>query len=175
MGTMAAKITDPLQGQAKFKQARAKVQRIQDNKGKWSKPVYKQKLKEARQDRRAIKNKYSDPRANVAEFDTQWMWDKVKDILRPSNPLNQAFDLLHESNSQLNDVLGQTNQMMEGMANNQALLQADAMRMSLLLGAPLPEKAADHVLVGDQRGEVDPKDRGRRSLRIEQTTPSLAI
>ena len=175
MGTMAAKITDPLQGTAKFKRARAKVQRIKDNKDKWSKPVYKQKLKQARKDRNAIKNKYSDKRADVAEFDTQWMWDKVKDILRPNNPLNQAFDQLHESNDQLNDALGQTNQMMEGMANNQALLQADAMRMSLLLGAPLPDKAADHVLVGDQRGEVDPKDRGRRSLRIEQTTPSLAI
>lgn len=184
MGTMKAVITNPLKPRPKFKAATQKVQRLNQRytqakrSGDAEKAAnVKARLGQARRTRRGIKNKWEDKRANQVEFDTRWMWDKVKDILSADHSYNLATDLLHQSNSQLNTLLDGTNQIAEFAANNQALLQADAMRMSMLLGAPLPEKAADHVLIGDRREDVDPKSRGRRSLRIEPatTTPSLAI
>lgn len=176
MGTMKAVITDPLKATPKFKAARQVVSKVKDNKKRiianQGRPAYKAKLRTARQNAQSIKNKYKDRRANVVEFDTDYMWDKVKEIL---GGLDDLFDPLHASNAGLNDTLTATNQMAEMAANNQQLLQQDAMRMSLLLGAPLPEKAAQSVVVGDNRFEVTPEDRGRRSLRIEQLPPSLAI
>ena len=174
--SMEAVITDPLKKQPKYKAAVRKTRRIKsnkdqiiDNKGR---KVYKSRLKTSKKDKRSIKNKFADKRANKVEFDTRYMWDTVKDVLKG---LDNLYDPLHASNSGLNDVLTATNQMAEMAANNQALLQQDAMRMSLLLGAPLPEKAAESVVIGDNRYEIDSKDRGRRSLRIEQLPPSLAI
>ena len=187
-----AVITDPLKANPKYREARQAAEKARQQLDRTKKRAKadgtvtakergrikdrKGDLKQAKFNRNSIKNKFADPRANVVEFDAAWMWDKVKEILSPKHELNQAWDLLHESNNQLNELLSGTNQIAEGAANNQALLQQDAMRMSLLLGAPLPEKAASHVLVGDQRQEVNPRDRGRRSLRIDPTpSPSLAI
>lgn len=176
MSTMAAKITDPLKPTAKYQKAQQKVNSITDRKkqiiAKQGRAAYNQKLANAKHDKRSIKNKFADKRANVVEFDTRWMLDKVKEILSADNPVNQAWDLLHQQEQSTTNLMTGVNQMAETIANNQQLLQQDAMRMSLLLGAPLPEKAADKVLVGDQRYEIDPKDRGRRSLRID-TQPSL--
>lgn len=192
MGTMKAVITNPLEKTEKYKAATAVTQQAKEGLATTRRQARadgtvtaaerdkinqgKAGVRTARRNQKSIKGKFKDKRANVVEFDTQWMWDKVKEILSPEHPLNQAWDLMHQSNQQLNTLLDGTNQIAEGAANNQALLQQDAMRMSLLLGAPLPDKAADHVLIGSNRGEVDPRDRGRRSLRIDQTpTPSLAI
>lgn len=176
MSTMAAKITDPLEARPKYKAARQATAKIRNNKkqiiANQGRPAYKSKLRASRRNAKSIKNKYQDRRANVAEFDTQYMWDKVREVL---GGLDDFFAPVHQSNSGLNDVLTATSQMAEMAANNQALLQQDAMRMSLLLGAPLPEKAAESVVIGDNRYEIDSKDRGRRSLRIEQLPPSLAI
>lgn len=192
MSPMEAVITDPLKKTPEYKEAikavgkaKTRLDKTRDaarEDGRITRPERRQirrrrgDLREARDDRKSIKNRYSDSRASAVDFDTEWMWDKVKEILSSENSTNQMWKLLHKSNDQLNTLLDGTNQIAEFAANNQALLQADAMRMSLLLGAPLPEKAADHVLIGDQREEVDPKSKGRRSLRIDQTTsPSLAI
>ena len=180
MSTMKAVITDPLKPKPKYQAAAEKVETLKAKakaaKGTPRAERLNQRLSDAKAAKRSIKNKYSDKRANVVEFDTRWMLDKVKEILSPNHALNQAWDLMHESNSQLNTLLDGVNQIGEMAANSQALLQQDAMRMSLLLGAPLPEKAAGYVLTGDQRQEIDPRDRGRRSLRIDQTpSPSLAI
>lgn len=188
MGSMKAVITDPLKPTGKYVKARDKVERkkarLQKAKRKARRdgvitPEEQARIdrrttafQDAKQERNSIKNKYSDKRANVVEFDTRWMLDKVKEILSPNHALNQAWELLHESNNQLNTLLDRTNNVSEAAANSQPLLQQDAMRMSLLLGAPLPEKAADHVLIGDQRQEVDPRDRGRRSLRIDVSPAS---
>lgn len=182
MGTMKAVITDPLAKRPNYKVATQKVRRL---KGQYTSAKrsgdkdkaqrIKGKLKSARGTKRSIKNKFEDKRANIVEFDTRWMWDKVKDILSADHTYNIAADLLHQSNSQLNTLLDGTNQIAEFAANNQALLQADAMRMSMLLGAPLPEESADHVLIGSTREDVDPKSRGRRSLRIEPATPTTSL
>jgi hypothetical protein len=179
MGTMAAVITDPLKARPKYKAARQVVQGVKDDKkqiiAEQGRSAYKAQLRTARNNAKSIKNKYSDKRSNVVEFDTQYMWDKVREILRADSQFNQMFDLMHQSNAGVKDILTATNQMAEMAANDQALLQQDAMRMSLLLGAPLPEKAAQSVVIGDNRFEYNPEDRGRRSLRIEQLPPSLAI
>jgi hypothetical protein len=172
---MAAKITDPLEKTPKFQRASARVRRIQDNRKQYTPEEYQRRLSKAKQDKKSIKNKFGDRRANIAEFDTQWMLDKVKEILSPDNKTNQMWELLHQSNSGVKDMLSGVNQAAEFMANNQQMLQQDAMRMSMLLGAPLPEKAADHVEVGDMRFEISREDRGRRSLRIERLPNSLAI
>lgn len=179
MSTMAAKITDPLKARPKYKAARQVTAKIKGRKeqiiANQGRSAYKSKLQASRRNARSIKNKYQDRRANVAEFDTQYMWDKVREILQADSQFNQMFDLMHQSNAGLNDVLQGVSKTAELIANNQQMLQQDAMRMSLLLGAPLPEKAADTVLIGDSRYEVTSEDRGRRSLRIEQLPPSLAI
>jgi len=176
MSSMAAVITDPLKPTEKYQAATDKLNNLkakaQAAKGTPREARLNQRVVNARAAKRGIKNKYADKRANVVEFDTRWMLDKVKEILSPNHALNQAWSLMHESNNQLNTLLDGVNQIGQMAANNQALLQQDAMRMSLLLGAPLPEKAAGYVLVGDQRQEVDPRDRGRRSLRIDQTPVS---
>jgi hypothetical protein len=179
MGTMAAVITNPLKKRPKYKEAVQDVREIKDDKkeiiASKGKSTYKARLKNARLNKRSIKNKFDDKRANKVEFDTRYMWDKVKEILRADSQFNQMFDLMHQSNAGLNDVLQGVSKTAELVANNQQMLQQDAMRMSLLLGAPLPEKAAESVVIGDNRYEVTSEDRGRRSLRIEQLPPSLAI
>jgi hypothetical protein len=134
--------------------------------------VYKDKLRNARQQRKAVKTKYKDQRANQAENDTQFMWDQVKDLLRPNNPLNLAQDLLNLSNQGLQDSLTQLKELSQMAADNQQLLQQDAMRQSLLKGAPPPEASADRPVVGRSRDENYRPGQTRQALRIDRTTSS---
>jgi len=120
----AARITDPLQGTKQYKQATQRVQRVKSRKGQMDPATYKEKLGNARQQRKAVKNKYKDPRANRVEND------------------------------------------------NQQLLQQDAMRQSLLKGAPPPEDSADRPVVGRFRDENYRPGQTRQALRIDRTPSS---
>lgn len=119
--------------------------------------------------------KYKDKRTARVESSTQQMWDKVKEILATDGQMKSMYRDLHQSNRETARVLRRANKLAEKVANDQMLLQQDAMRMSLLLGAPLPEEGASSIIVGDNRYDYKPEDRGRRSLRIDQDTPSLSI
>jgi hypothetical protein len=168
----AARITDPLRGTKQYRQATQRVQRVKARKDQMSPAAYKEKLGNARQQRKAVKTKYKDPRANRVENDTQFMWDKVKDLLAPDNPLNQAQDLLNQSNQGLQDTLTQLKDLSEMAADNQQLLQQDAMRQSLLKGAPPPEDSADRPVVGRFRDENYRPGQTRQALRIDRTPSS---
>ena len=168
----AARITDPLQSTKKYKQANQRVRRIKSRKGQMDPAAYKEKLGNARRQRKAVKTKYKNPRANKVENNTQFMWDKVRDLLKSDNELNLAQDLLNQSNQGLQDTLTQLKDLSEMAADNQQLLQQDAMRQSLLKGAPPPEDSADRPVVGRFRDENYRPGRTRQALRIDRTPSS---
>lgn len=175
-GTPSAVITDPLKPTQEYQKARQRVQNIQSRKGQMDPAVYQTRLKNARQAVKAVPKKYKDNRANNAENDTLFMLDKVKDLLGDDNPLNKAFDALHQSNQGLQDTLTQLSNLATTAADNQQLLQEDAMRQSLLRGAPPPEDSADAPVIGRNRDGYERPGRTRQALRIDRTPSStLAI
>jgi len=167
-----ARITDPLQSTKKYQQANQRVRRIKAKQGQMDPAAYKQKLGNARQQRKAVKTKYKNPRANKVENNTQFMWDKVRDLLKSDNELNLAQDLLNQSNQGLQDTLTQLKDLSEMAADNQQLLQQDAMRQSLLKGAPPPEDSADRPVVGRFRDKDYRPGQTRQALRIDRTPSS---
>jgi hypothetical protein len=176
-GAQAATITDPLQKTGAYRKAKARVENIKDRKGQMDPDAYKRKLQNAKQ-KLDKAPKYKDNKANKVEDATDFMWDKVKDLLDPSNPLNVAQDLLNASTMGLQQTMQGVNDLATAAANNQQLLQQDAMRMSMLIGPPPPEKTANAPVIGSNRDEEmsSPRSRGRRSLRIDRTSDStLAI
>jgi hypothetical protein len=168
----AARITDPLKATKQYKQATQRVERVKARKGSMDAATYNAKIKEARQARKAVGRKYKDKRANNVENDTLFMLDKVKDLLSDKNPLNQAFDALNQSNLGLQDTLTQLSDMASMAAENQQLLQEDAMRQSLLRGAPPPEKSAETIVAGRNREGYERPGRTRQALRIDRTPSS---
>lgn len=172
----AARITDPLKATKQYKQATQRVQRVKAKKGSMDAATYNARLKEARQARKAVGRKYEDKRANNVENDTLFMLDKVKDLLGDDNPLNKAFDALNQSNLGAQDTLTQLSNLATMAADKQQLLQEDAMRQSLLRGAPPPEDSADAPVIGRNRDGYERPGRTRQSLRIDRTPSStLAI
>lgn len=168
--TPAARITDPLQATAGYKKANARVQRIQARKGSMDPGVYQQKLKAAKSDRKAVQRKYKNDRANTVENDTTFMADAIRQLLSDGNPLNIAQDLLNQSNASVQDTLTQLNDLATMAADNQQLLQQDAMRQSLLKGAPPPEKSADRPVIGRNRDDSARPGQTRQDLRIDRTS-----
>lgn len=168
----AARITDPLKATKEYKQATQRVQRVKAQKGSMDAATYNAKIKEARQARKAVRRKYRDNRANNAENDTLFMLDKVKDLLSDDNPLNKAFDALNQSNLGLQDTLTQLSDLATMAADNQQLLQEDAMRQSLLRGSPPPEDNADAPVIGRNRDGYERPGRTRQALRIDRTPSS---
>jgi len=169
----AAVITDPLKKTDKYRQAKARVENIKDRKDRMDPEAYRRKLNNAKK-KLDKAPKYADKRANKVEDATDFMWDKVKDLLDPSNPLNVAQDLLNASTMGLQQTMQGVNDLATAAANNQQLLQQDAMRMSMLIGPPPPEKTANAPLIGSNRDEEtdSPRSRGRRSLRIDRASDS---
>jgi hypothetical protein len=168
----AARITDSLKSTKQYKKAKQRVQRVRSKQGSMDAATYKTKLKQARQSKKSVSSKYKDKRANNVENDTLFMLDKVKDLLRNKNPLNQAFDSLDQSNLGLQDTLTQLSDLATMAADNQQLLQEDAMRQSLLRGAPPPEDSADAPVIGRNREGYERPGRTRQALRIDRTPSS---
>jgi len=172
----AATITDPLQKTKDYQRASARVRKVKAKQGQMDPAAYQRKLREAKQQRKAVDVKYKNKRADKVEDNTQFMWDKVKDLLSSDNQLNLAQDLLNQSNQGLQDTLTQLKDLSEMAADNQQLLQQDAMRQSLLKGAPPPEKNAERPVVGRFRDEGYRPGRTRQDLRIDRTpTSNLTI
>lgn len=171
----AANITDPLARTKSYKQAGRKVRRIKARSGQMDRQTYQQKLSKARQAKRAVPKKYADKRANKVENDTLFMLDAIRGLLGDSNPLNVAQDLLHQSNQRLQDTLTQLNDLATMAADNQQLLQEDAMRQSMLRGAPPPEESASAPVIGRNRDGYGRPGETRQALRIDRTAGSLTI
>lgn len=172
----SAVITDPLKPSKEYQKARQRVQKIKSRKGQMDPEVYQAKLKNAREAVKAVPKKYQNERANNVENDTLFMLDKVKDLLGDDNPLNKAFDALNQSNLGVQNTLTQLSDLATMAADNQQLLQEDAMRQSLLRGAPPPEDSADAPVIGRNRDGYERPGRTRQALRIDRTPSStLAI
>lgn len=175
-GVPSAAITDPLKPTKQYNKARQRVQDIKSRQGQMDPGVYQAKLKQARQAVKAVPAKYKDKRANNAENDTLFMLDKVKDLLGKDHALNKAFDAVNQSNLGLQDTLTQLSDLATMAADNQQLLQEDAMRQSLLRGAPPPEDNADAPVIGRNRDGYERPGRTRQALRIDRAPSStLAI
>ena len=78
--------------------------------------------------------------------------------------LNQSLQSKQELMQQLRDIKVER-------ANNVERLDAKARQMSVLMGAPPPEKSATPPLVGNQR-ESNPRQRGKSNLRIDRPVAS---
>lgn len=102
----------------------------------------------------------------------RFMAGKVNKLMRDDSPLNKAQSGLIDSTQQLNQALTLLNQTATMAANNQDLLQADAARLSALVGPPPPEESASAPLVGRARSDGPRSGSARRSLRIERSQPS---
>jgi hypothetical protein len=172
----AARITDPLEATKQYSRATRRVKRVKAKKGSMDAATYNAKLDKARQAKKSVGKKYKNNRANKVENDTLFMLDKVKDLLSNDNPLNTAFDALNRSNLGLQDTLTQLSDLATMAADSQQLLQEDAMRQSLLRGAPPPEKNAETIVAGRNRDGYERPGRTRQALRIDRTPSStLAI
>lgn len=104
------------------------------------------------------------------------LYKETQGLLSPKNSLNQAYSLLQSSNAGLQRTLQESEKLSTMAANNQLLLAQDAARLAALKGPPPPEKTADAPLIGAQREPTrTTAERGRSSLRIDRTTPSLTL
>lgn len=171
----AANITDPLAKTKSYRRAGKKVRRIKARKGQLDRQTYQQKLSKARKAKRSTSRKYKDKRANRVENDTLFMLDAIRGLLDENNPLNVAQDLLHQSNQGLQNTLTQLNELATMAADNQQLLQEDAMRQSMLRGAPPPEESASAPVIGRNRDGYGRPGETRQALRIDRTASSLTI
>lgn len=170
-----AVITDPLQTTGKYQQARKRVERIKDRKGQMDPAKYERRLDAAKQDLRSVR-KYKDKNAEKVDDSSRFMLDTINGLLDQGNPLNVLQDLTNASQQGLQQTLGSLNQLASMAAENQQLMQQDAMRMSALIGPPPPEQSASAPVIGDNRFDGPRAGRTRRDLRIDKTQSSpLAI
>lgn len=112
------------------------------------------------------------PKQHAANAAMKAMNMAVMQMSAPDSALALAQMRLQQSDKDLGNTLQQVRDLKLDLADNQAALSEQAMRMSALMGPPPPEKPAQPPLTGRDREESPNRRRGRSSLRVDRVAPT---